>query len=57
MNAEKLNIERRILMTKQEYSFWRVNLESDECGEPNGVSVPVVAAHSKHIINEFNELK
>ena len=22
-------------MTRQEYSFWRVNLESNECGEPN----------------------
>ena len=21
-------------MTRQEYSFWRVNLESDECGKP-----------------------
>ena len=35
MNAEKLNIEKRILMTRQEYSVQRVNLESDECGEPN----------------------
>jgi len=22
-------------MTRQKYSFWRVDLESDECGEPN----------------------
>ena len=39
MDAEKLNIERRISMTRQEYSFWRVNLESDECGEPKGSSM------------------
>ena len=38
MGAEKLNIEKRISTTRQEYSFWRMNLESDECGEPRGGS-------------------
>ena len=36
MNAEKLNIEKIILMIRQKYFFWRVNLESEERGEPQG---------------------
>jgi len=38
MGAGKLDIEEIISMTRTEYSFWMMDLEYDECGQPKASS-------------------
>jgi hypothetical protein len=33
----KLELDWKIVMTRQEYSFWRLDLEVDECGQSHAI--------------------